>query len=42
MAHLWRRHADRKEATMELRMAVNILAAVLSLGFVAAIVFGML
>jgi hypothetical protein len=34
--------ADRKEAIMELRMGLNILAAVLSLGFLAAIVFGMI
>ena len=30
------------EATMELRMRMNVLAALLSFGFVAAIVFGMI
>ena len=30
-----------KEATMELTMRLNVLAAVLSFGFIAAIVFGM-
>lgn len=34
--------ADRKEATMELRMRLNIAAALLSLGFLAAIVLGLL
>jgi hypothetical protein len=31
---------DRKEATMELTMRLNVLAALLSFGFIAAIVFG--
>jgi hypothetical protein len=30
-----------KEATMELSMRLNVLAALLSFGFIAAIVFGM-
>jgi hypothetical protein len=34
-----RRHP---EATMELKMRMNVLAALLSFGFVAAIVFGMI
>lgn len=36
------RHVKRsKEVIMELRMKLNVLAAVLSMGFIAAIVFGM-
>ena len=33
---------DRMEATMELAMRLNVLAALLSFGFIAAIVFGMI
>jgi hypothetical protein len=32
--------ATKKEATMELAMRLNVLAALLSFGFIAAIVFG--
>lgn len=32
----------RKEATMELRMRLNVLAAIMSFGFLAAVVFGMI
>jgi hypothetical protein len=31
-----------KEATMELRMGLNVLAAILSFAFLAAVVFGMI
>jgi len=33
---------DRMEATMELTMRLNVLAALLSFGFIAAIVFGVI
>jgi hypothetical protein len=32
----------QREATMELKMRLNVLAAIMSFGFVAAIVLGML
>ena len=36
------RNHRRKEATMELRMRLNVLAAIMSFGFLAAVVFGMI
>lgn len=35
-------HPGREEATMDLRMRLNVLAAIISLAFLTAIVVGML
>ena len=37
----WTAGRSGKEATMELRMRLNVLAAIMSFAFLAAIVFGM-
>jgi hypothetical protein len=49
-SHPWRRtlgarepaHSGREEATMDLRMRLNVLAAIISLAFLTAIVVGMI
>jgi hypothetical protein len=49
-SHSWRRtfgarepaHSGREEASMDLRMRLNVLAAIISLAFLTAIVVGMI
>jgi hypothetical protein len=49
-SHLWRRingagepaHSGKEETTMEIRMRLNVVAAIVSFAFLTAIVVGML
>jgi hypothetical protein len=40
-AEFQRRPGPAKEATMELRMRLNVLAAIISFAFLTAVIFGM-